>query len=120
MGVASSDTVELVVRNNQEKIEEIKKDIKSQRETNPSNCFSIIFKLMNGKSYIIPCFQNTMLHHIFLLLIDKAKDSNYSNLDKLKMYYNSVDITRFFSEDGNKDVSFLKLNSFNPIIHINT
>ena len=120
MGVASSDTVELVVRNNKEKIEEVKRDIENQKENNPSNCFSIVFKLMNGKNYIIPCFQNTMLYHVFLLLIDKAKDSNYSNLDKLKIYYNSVDITRFFAENSNKDVAFLKLNSFYPIININT
>ena len=120
MGISSSDSVELVVRNNKEKIEEVKKDIKSQRENNPNNCFSIIFKLMNGKSFIVPCFQNTMLYHIFLLLIDKAKDTNYSNLDKLKMYYNSIDITKFFTEDSKKDVAFLKLNSFNPIIYINT
>ena len=119
MGVASRDTIELVVRNNKEEIEEVKKNIKNLREKSPSDCFSIIFKLMNGKNITITCFQNTKLFDVFLLLIDKARDSNYTNLDKLKMYYNSVDITNYFTKESDKDVSFLKLNSFNPIININ-
>ena len=119
MGCASSDSVELILRNNKEKIEAAKDKIKNLKEKYPSNCFTIIFKLMDGKSFCVPCFNETKLYDIFLMLIDKAKDSYYSNLDKLKMYYNSVDITNNFHLESDKDVSSLNLNSFNPIIYIN-
>ena len=119
MGVASNETIELVLRKNKQEIEEIKKYMESLRKTNPKNCITIVFKLMNGKTFNIPCFKNTKLFHVFLLLIDRAKDSNYSNLDKLKMYYNSVNITNHFNKENYKDVSFLNLVGSNPIIYIN-
>ena len=119
MGVASNETIEFIIKKNKQEIEEVKKIIESKEKTEPNNCITIIFKLMNGKSICVQCFKNTKLFHVFLLLIDKAKDSNYTNLDKLKIYYNSVDITTHFSKESNKDISFLNLSSFNPIIYIN-
>ena len=119
MGCASNDSIEIIIRNNKEKIEAAKNEINNLREKHPNDCFSIIFKLMDGKCFCIPCFNQTKLYDIFLMLIDKAKDSYYSKLDKLKMYYNSVDITNNFHLENGKTVSSLKLNSFNPIIHIN-
>ena len=119
MGCASSDMVQLILKNHKDEIEAAKKNIKELREKNPSDCISIIFKLMNGKTFLIPCFKNTKLFDVFLLLVDKAKDTYYSNLDKLKMYYNAVDITQNFNKDNNKDVSSLNLNCDNPIIYIN-
>ena len=119
MGVASNETIELVIKKNKQEIEEIKKNMESLLMTNPNNCITIIFKLMKGKNIPILCFKDTKLFHVFLLLIDKAKDSNYSNLDKLKFYYNSVDITKNFCKENNKDVSFLNLSGYNPIIYIN-
>ena len=119
MGCTSSNIVEIILKNHKEEIESAKKEIQEQKEKNTEICFSIIFKLMKGKSYTIQCFNNTKLFKLFLLLVDKAKDSDYSNLDKLKIYYNSKDITQYFNKDSNKDVSFLDFTNYYPVININ-
>ena len=119
MGCTSSDTVQSIIRRHKDKIEEAKKNIKELLENGKENCISIIFKLMNGKTYSIICFNSTPLFHVFLLLVDKAKDSYYSKLDKLKIYYNTVDISQYFTQDNGKDVSSLNFAISNPIIYIN-
>ena len=118
MGCASVESVENILKIYHNDLEKVKEEINESREKNPNNCIGIIFKLMNGKSFSILCLKNTKLFNLFLLLVEKAKDSNYSNLGKLKIYYNSVDITKRFSKDNDKDVSSLNL-SVCPIIFIN-
>ena len=119
MGVASSDTIELIRKRNLEQIEEIKKNINESIQKNPDDCITIIFNLMNGRKISVPCFQNNKLYDIFLLLVDKAKDSYYANLDKLKLYYNSIDITDKFIKEKNNEVSCLNVLTYTPMIHVN-
>ena len=118
MGCTNSDSVENILNIYQNNLDKTKEEINESREKNPNNCTSIIFKLMNGKSFSILCLKNTKLFNVFLLLVEKAKDSNYSSLGKLKIYYNSVDITKNFSKNSDKDVSSLNL-SICPILFIN-
>ena len=116
MGCASNDTIEIILKNKRNEIEKIKKEIKERVEEGPR---SIVFRLMNGKKYSILCFNDTKLYDVFLLLIDKAKDSNYAKLSKLKFYYNSVNITNHFLEENKEEVSILNLSNTFPIIDIN-
>ena len=118
MGCANSETVDNIIQIYHNILEKTKEEINESREKNPNNCVSIIFKLMNGKSFSILCLKNTKLFNVFLLLVEKAKDSNYSSLGKLKIYYNSVDITKNFNKGSDKDVSSLNL-SVCPILFIN-
>ena len=118
MGCANSETVDNIIQIYHNILEKTKEEINESREKNPNNCVSIIFKLMNGKSFSILCLKDTKLFNVFLLLVEKAKDSNYSSLGKLKIYYNSVDITKNFNKDSDKDVSSLNL-SVCPILFIN-
>ena len=119
MGCSSNDTAQLIIRQYKDEIEAIKNDIKESMQKKQGECYSIIFKLMNGKSFSILCLKNTKLFNVFLLLVEKAKDSNYSSLGKLKIYYNAIDITHFFTKDSNKDVSSLNFTTYNPVVHIN-
>ena len=120
MGCASSNVIDMIIEKYKDKIEQAKKDIENQKIKNASRCISIVFKLMNGKTIIIPCFKNTPLFHVFLLLIDKAHDTEYSNIDQLKIYYNSVDITKNFNENSNKDISHLGFTNDTPLVYINS
>ena len=119
MGYASHDTAKLIIREYKDDIEAIKNNINESLQNNQSGCISIVFKLMNGKTVPIICFNNTPLFHVFLLLVDKTQDVYYSKLDQLKMYYNAIDITHCFNKDSNRDVSSLNFTSCNPVIHIN-
>ena len=119
MGCASSDVIGMILTKHKSEIESAKREIDILKGQNPSSCISMIFKLMNGKTLIVPCFKSTPLFHVFLLLIDKARDTEYSNIDKLKMYYNSVNITSNFNENNNKTVSYLNFSTDTPIIYIN-
>ena len=119
MGSAGSTLVDLIIKQNKNKIEAAKNEIKNLMSKSPTSVISIVFKLMNGKSIIVPCFKSTNLFDVFLLLIEKAKDTEYSNIDKLKLYYNSVDISRHFCENTKEDVSCLKFTNDTPIIYIN-
>ena len=120
MGCASSDTIDMILKNYKNEIESAKKEIEDLKLKNGNNCLSIVFKLMNGKSVVVPCFKSTSLFNVFLMLIDKAHDNEYSNINKLKMYYNSVNITQNFNQNSNKTVEDLKFTNMIPIIHINT
>ena len=118
MGCSNSESVDNILKIYHNDLDKVKEEIDESREKNPNNCIAIIFKLMNGKSFSILCLKNTKLFNVFLLLVEKAKDSNYSSLAKLKIYYNSVDITKNFKKDSDKDVSSLNL-SVCPILFIN-
>ena len=120
MGCASSNVIDMIIEKYKDKIEQAKKDIENQKIKNASRCISIVFKLMNGKTIIIPCFKNTPLFHVFLLLINKAHDTEYSNIDQLKIYYNSVDITKNFNENSNKDISNLGFTNDTPLVYLNS
>ena len=120
MGVASSDMIEMIIKRYKNEIESAKNEIKKLKGKNTNKCYNLIFRLMNGKTWIINCFENTPLFHVFLLLIDKAKDNEYSNIDKLKIYYNSVNITENFKENSNKTVLDLQFSIDNPVIFINS
>ena len=119
MGCGSNDTAQLIIRQYKDEIEAIKNNIKESLQKNQGECYSIIFKLMNGKTYPVVCLGDTPLFDVFLLLVDKARDAYYSNLNKLKIYYNAIDITDFFTKDNNKDVSSLNFTSYSPVVHIN-
>ena len=120
MGCANSDIIEMIIKKHKEEIESAKKEIEKQKIETPTKCISIIFKLMNGKTVMIPCFKNTPLFHVFLMLIDKAHDTEYSNIEKLNIYYNSVNITKNFNENSNKNVSHLNFTNDTPIVLINS
>ena len=120
MGCASSDLIEMIIKKHKEEIESAKKEIEKQKIKTPTKCINIIFKLMNGKTVMIPCFKNTSLFHVFLMLIDKAHDTEYSNIEKLNIYYNSVNITKNFNENSNKNVSNLNFTNDTPIVLINS
>ena len=119
MGVTSSDSIQYILKKHKNEINNIKNEIKASMQNNQNDCINIVFMLMNGKNYSVPCFPNNKLFDIFLLLVDKAKDSNFSNLDKLKMYYNSVDITQNFNKENNKIITDLNFCNDNPIINVN-
>ena len=119
MGCASSNVIDMIIEKYKDKIEQAKKDIENQKIKNASRCISIVFKLMNGKTVMIPCFKNTHLFKVFLMLIDKIHDTEYSNIEKLNIYYNSVNITKNFNENSNKNVSDLNFTNDTPLVYIN-
>ena len=120
MGCASSDMVDMILQTYKNEINSAKTEIENLKQKNPNDCLSILFKLMNGKSIVITCSKNTPLFSVFLLLIDKAHDNEYSNINKLKMYYNSINITHNFNQNSNKIISDLNFTTAVPVIHINT
>ena len=119
MGCASSDLVEMIIKKHKTEIELAKKEIENQIKETPNKIISIVFKLMNGKTVMIPCFKKTSLFHVFLMLVDKAHDTDYSNIEKLNIYYNSVNITKNFNENSNKFVSDLNFTNDTPLVYIN-
>ena len=119
MGCASSDLIEMIIKKHKTEIESAKIEVERQKKETPNKCITIVFKLMNGKTVMIPCFKNTHLFKVFLMLIDKTRDTEYSNIEKLNIYYNSVNITKKFNENSNKNVSDLNFTNDTPLVYIN-
>ena len=70
-------------------------------------------------SNALRCMKKLGIFKVFLMLIDKTRDTEYSNIEKLNIYYNSVNITKKFNENSNKNVSDLNFTNDTPLVYIN-
>ena len=63
---------------------------------NNQNVITIIFNIDNIKKYPIVCLPGNRLGNVFLLVLNQINNPNYSNIYKLKFYYEAHNITQHF------------------------
>ena len=85
---------------------------------NQNNIFiyNLIFNVDNIKKYPVSCFPKSKLGNIFLMLSNQIGNIQYSDMYKLKFFYNTVNITEHFWK--NEEIEVLNFTTSNPVINV--
>ena len=87
-------------------------------KNNNNEIITIIFKLEDGQKYTITTYNNCKLRDVFNLALIQNGNNEYSNINKLKFYYNAIDLTEHFLNNDNVEILKLPRTGFIDIIKL--
>ena len=87
-------------------------------KNNSKDIITIIFKLEDGQKYPITTYNYCKLRDVFNLALIQNRNNEYSNIYRLKFYYNAIDLTEHFINNDNVEILNLAKTNVIDIIKL--